>query len=685
MSVASFEVQDGIGVIAIDSPPVNALGIAVRRAVVDHVAAALADDDVRAIVLICEGRTFFAGADITEFGRPAEQPDLLVVIDTLEASTKPVVAAMHGTALGGGLEVALGCHYRVAVPSTKLGLPEVALGLLPGAGGTQRLPRITGAAIALDLITSGRSIGAAEAKDLGILDAVVPEGRLREEAVAFAARLVAQGAPLRRVRDLEDKLADDRGKPELFADFRRRHGRAFRGFKAPENIIKAIEAAVTLPYDEGRQREAALFEELVYSPESEAQRHLFFAERKAAKVPGLPASRPPELQSVGVIGAGTMGGGIAMNFLNVGIPVVIVEQNEAALERGLATIRRNYEASARKGRLSGEAVEQRLALLRPSLSIDALADCALVIEAVYESMDVKREIFSALDRVARRDAILASNTSFLDLDEIARATSRPGQVVGLHFFSPANVMRLLEIVRGARTSPEVLAAALAIARRIGKVPVVSGVCHGFIANRMMSRRAEQADAIVLEGAVPAEVDRVMFEFGFPMGPFRMLDLVGLDVIGRDSPTRTVQSDLVARGRLGQKSGGGYYDYDAERKATPSADAIETIRALARDLAIPQRGFSDAEIVARLLYPVVNEGARILEEGIALRASDIDVAIVLGYGWPAYRGGPMFWADQLGLGTIVDGLRELESEYGAAFRPSAKLVDLAGRGARFSDE
>src|SRR5690606_1061464 len=343
-------------------PPVNALGIAVRRAVVDHVAAALADDDVRAIVLICEGRTFFAGADITEFGRPAEQPDLLVVIDTLEASTKPVVAAMHGTALGGGLEVALGCHYRVAVPSTKLGLPEVALGLLPGAGGTQRLPRITGAAIALDLITSGRSIGAAEAKDLGILDAVVPEGRLREEAVAFAAQLVAQGAPLRRVRDLEDKLADDRGKPELFADFRRRHGRAFRGFKAPENIIKAIEAAVTLPYDEGRQREAALFEELVYSPESEAQRHLFFAERKAAKVPGLPASRPPELQSVGVIGAGTMGGGIAMNFLNVGIPVVIVEQNEAALERGLATIRRNYEASARKGRLTGEAVEQRLAL-----------------------------------------------------------------------------------------------------------------------------------------------------------------------------------------------------------------------------------------------------------------------------------------------------------------------------------
>lgn len=685
--VAMVSIEDGIGVLTIDSPPVNALGIAVRRGL-DHGFRTLeADGSVRGIVLICGGRTFFAGADISEFGRPIEDPDLNAVLGLIENCTKPIVAAIHGTALGGGLELALVCHYRMAVPSARMGLPEVHLGLLPGAGGTQRLPRIIGVEAALDLILSGRAIKAKQAEQLGIVDRLAEEGRLREDAIAFAREIVAEGRPLARVRDRQDKIEGYRGKPEVFAEVRKKNARAFKGFKAPENIVRAIEAAVELPFEEGLKREWELFLELEPSIESQAQRYAFFGERGTARVPDIPSSTPTlPIAKVGVIGAGTMGGGITMNFLDAGMPVTLVEMNQEALDRGIGVIRRNYENSARKGRLTQEQVEQRMALIHPALGLEALGDVDLVIEAVFEEMGVKKQIFGKLDGIVRQGAILASNTSFLDLDEIAAATARPEWVVGLHFFSPANVMRLLEVVRGARTSKEVVATAMRLARTIGKVPVLSGVCFGFIANRIMNQRAVQADALVLEGPTPETIDRAIEDYGFAMGPFRMIDLVGLDVLGRDGDERSVMGDLVAMGRLGQKKNGGYYDYDENRKATPSPVAAQAIADFAAHKGIENGGGQSAEeIVARLLYPVVNEGAKLLEEGIALRAADIDMAAILGYNWPVYTGGPMFWADTVGLPKIVAKLKEYEARYGEAFRPSALLEAKAVAGESFTRE
>jgi 3-hydroxyacyl-CoA dehydrogenase len=683
--VGKVEIESRVGVLTIDSPPVNALGFAVRRALDDGLVRLLGDAGVDAVVIICSGRTFFAGADIAEFGKPFQPPTLHEILHRIEAATKPIVAAIHGTALGGGFELALTCNYRIAVPSAKLGLPEVHLGILPGAGGTQRLPRVVGPETALEMMTSGRPIGAEQALASGLVDALAGEGRLREGAIAFARRIADEGAPLPRIRDREDKIAPARATPEIFHAFREKNARAFRGFKAPEAIIQAVEAAVALPFDEGLKRERALFLELENSPESRAQRHYFFAERDSAKVPDVPSDTPViDIASVGIVGAGTMGGGIAMNFLNVGAPVTLVELNREALDRGIATIRRNYEATAAKGRITAEQVEQRMALITPALELEALSSADLVIEAVFESMPVKLEVFGKLDKIARQGAILASNTSFLNIDAIASATGRPDWVIGLHFFSPANVMRLLEVVRGEKTAKTVLATALKLARKIGKVPVVSRVCHGFIANRLMVPRLRQAEALVLEGPTPAEIDRVITDYGFAMGPFQMIDLVGLDVIGRDDEKVSLRKELVARGRLGQKSGGGFYDYDEKRRATPSPIAAETIASFARERGVENTGAQDAEaILAQLMYPVVNEGARILEEGIAARASDLNVAAILGYGWPVYTGGPMAWADEVGLDKVVAGLEAMEARHGPAFAPAPLLKKLAAEGRGFT--
>ncbi len=676
--IASYTIEDGIGLISIDAPPVNALGIAVRRGVWEGLERFTADAAVKAIVVICGGRTFFAGADISEFGKPFEAPTLGDLLTAIDNSPKPIVAAIHGTALGGGFELALTCHYRIALPTAKVGLPEVNLGLLPGAGGTQRLPRVVGVEAALDMITSGRPLAAPKALELGLLDRLAEGGTLQDAAIALAQE-VAATRPLPRVRDRDDKIAGDRGKPDLFTGFLARNARAFRGFKAPGHIVKAIEAAVELPFDAGIAREQALFWELVDTVESRAQRHVFFAERETAKIPDVPKSTPVlPIASVGVIGAGTMGGGIAMNFLNVGVPVTLVEMNQAALDRGIGVIRRNYEATAAKGRMTKAQVEERMALITPALSLEALATVDLVIEAVFESMAVKREVFGKLDAITKPGAILASNTSFLNLDEIAAATTRPEWVVGLHFFSPANVMRLLEVVRGKHTSLSVIATAMDLGRKIGKVPVLAGVCDGFIANRLMKPYMGQGDALVLEGPTPAEVDQAIVEYGFAMGPFQMIDLVGLDVIGRDNPDRTLSGDLVALGRLGQKQNGGFYDYDEKRRATPSPQAAAVIAALAAHKGVTPTGPKlAAEIVARLLYPVVNEGARILEEGIALRASDIDMAAILGYNWPVFTGGPMFWADTVGLPVVIAGLKAM------GIQPAPLLERLAADGKSFT--
>ncbi len=683
--IMTYSVEDGVAVITLNSPPVNALGYDVRSGIVAGFEKAWGDDSADAIVLICEGRTFFAGADITEFGKPMRQPDLRGVLDVIESSEKLSVAAIHGTALGGGCETALCCNYRLAVPSAKIGLPEVNLGILPGAGGTQRLPRLIGVEPALDMMTSGKPIGAAAALELGVVDALADEKNLRRDAIAYARKLADEKAPLRRVRDLDEKLAAARDNPEVFANYRKKNARKFRGFKAPENIIKAVEAAATLPMDEAMTRERDLFMELMMSPESAAQRYVFFAERQTAKVPDVPKDTPTRaLSRVGVIGAGTMGGGIAMNFLNAGIPVTLVEQTQEALDRGLGVIRKNYENTAKKGRITDAQVEGAMGLVNPTTEIESLGDADLIIEAVFEQMDIKKQIFSTLDKVAKQGAILASNTSYLDIDEIAAATKRPQDVMGLHFFSPANVMPLLEIVRGEQTGKDLINTAMALSKKIRKTPVLSRVGHGFIANRVMTVRGKQANMMALQGVSPEAMDRVIYDYGFAMGPFRMMDLVGLDVIGRDKNEKTVASELVARDRLGQKKNGGYYDYDENRNATISPLALEIIRAVAEEKGVEQVPADDDEILARLLYPVVNEGAKVLDEKIALRGSDIDIACIKGYNWPVYRGGPMFWADTVGLDKVVSKLKEFEERFGAEFAPSPFLEQCAKDGQRLSE-
>lgn len=674
---------DGIALITVDAPPVNALGHAVRQALDHALETAMADAEVSAIVLTCGGRTFFAGADINEFGAPRPQPDLPAIVTRVDKAKKPIVAAIHGTALGGGCELALACSWRVAVPSAKLGLPEVTLGILPGAGGTQRLPRLVGPKAALEMITSGKPVSAARALELGALDALVGETTMIDEAVEFARGVI--GKPLRQTSSRQDKIAEVPS--ALFDEFRRENKRLFIGLKAPEAIVEAIQAAVTLSFDEGLKRERELFAGLEASRESAAQRHLFFAERLSNKVTGIPASCPTlPICKVGVVGAGTMGGGITMNFLAADIPVTLVETDQQALDRGIGIIRRNYENAVKKGRLAPEALERYMALITPALTLDTLGDADLVIEAIFEQLELKKALFAKLDSIVRPGAIVATNTSFLDVDAIAASTSRPGHVVGLHFFSPANVMRLLEVVRGAQTTSEVVATSMKLAKTIGKVPVLSGVCHGFIANRVMSRRSKQAEDLVLEGPSPERIDRVIEDFGFAMGPFRMADLVGLDVTTRGSSERSLRADLVAAGRLGQKNGQGFYDYDEHRRATPSPTAAALIETFAAHRGVNggMREMSDYDILAHLLFPVINEGARVLEEGVAQRASDIDVACALGYNWPVHTGGPMFWADTVGLPRVVAKLELLAASHGEAFQPAQILVRLARDGGNLAD-
>ena len=686
-AVTDFSVEGDIGVVTLNSPPVNALSAAVREGLAGAFDAAIADAAVKAIVLICDGKTFIAGADITEFGKAMTGPSLQDVQNVIENSPKPVIAAIHGTALGGGLEVALVANYRVAVPSAKAGLPEVNIGLLPGAGGTQRLPRIVGVEKALEMVTSGQHVPAKAAHAMGLFDELVEEGKLREGAIAFAKAVVAENRPLKKVRDLNEKVEAARGKPEIFEAFRKANAKKFRGFMAPENNIKCIEAAVNLPFDEGLKAERKLFMELMTGSQSAAQRYVFFAERQAAKIPDVPDDTPTiPVKKVGVIGAGTMGGGIAMNFLNAGIPVTIIEAKQENLERGVGVIRKNYENTAKKGRLTQDDVEKRMALLTPSMEMEALADCDMIIEAVFELMEIKKEVFTKLDKIAKPGAILATNTSYLDVNEIAAVTSRPESVIGTHFFSPANVMRLLELVRGDKTSKAVIATCMKLSKTIGKVPVLVGVCYGFVGNRMLAQRQREAQKLILEGAMPWDVDRVLYDFGLPMGPFAMSDLAGLD-IGWDpakTSSSTVREVLCEMDRRGQKNGKGFYDYDENRNAKPSPVVEEVIRDFAEKRQIQRREITDQEILERCLYPMVNEGAKILEEGKAIRASDIDIVWINGYGWPVYSGGPMFWGELVGLDKVLAKMKQFHAELGDDFKPSALLERLVAEGKGFKD-
>ncbi len=667
------ERHDDVFVIISNNPPVNALGADVRVGLVAALDEALADDGVKAIVMRCAGRTFFAGADITEFGKPPVEPLLPAVVDRFEASPKPVIAAIHGTALGGGCEVTLGCHYRIAVPSAMIGTPEVKLGLLPGAGGTQRLPRTAGVAAAVEMCATGTPVGAKKALDLGLIDKLAGEESLAGDAVSFARECVAKGPRPTRAMPVKG----DASAIEAFAEA---NARKFKGFDAPAANIACVEAATRLPFDEGIKFEREQFMKLMFGTQSAAMRHIFFAERKAAKIDGIGDDvKPRAINKVGVIGAGTMGGGISMNFLSAGIPVTIVEMKQDALDRGTGVMRKNYEASAAKGRIKPEQVEGAMGLLTPSLDLGALADCDLIIEAVFEQMEIKKDIFGKLDSIAKPGAILASNTSYLNIDEIAASTSRPQDVLGMHFFSPANVMKLLEVVRGEKTAPDALMTAMGLAKKIGKVAVVAGVCHGFIGNRMLMPRQVEAMKLLMEGATPQQIDKVHTDFGMPMGPFQMSDLAGVDIGWHRDPNRieNVRDALCAKGRWGQKTGKGFYDYDEKRNPTPSPEVQAILGDFAAKSGAKKREISDEEIVERTLYPMVNEGALILAEGKAQRASDIDVVWIYGYGWPVYRGGPMFWADLEGLPKIVAGLER------HGFKVAPLLREKAESGGRFN--
>lgn len=676
-----------IAIVTLDNPPVNALSHRLRAPLLEALENLRDDVSVSAIVLACAGRTFVAGADITEFGKPMQPPGLWEIIATLEKIAKPTVAAIHGTALGGGLELALGCHFRVVVKDAKLGLPEVKLGLLPGAGGTVRLSYLLGPQKALKMIVSGVPVDAKTAEAGGLVDAVF-DGDLIANAIAFARSKVAEGGPFKPVRDRRAKIeATDRAAFDAdAADLAKKA----RGLEAPIACAEAVRNALALPFDKALAAERDAFLRLVSGDQSRAQRHLFFAEREAAKVAGVDKDvKARDIRRAGIIGAGTMGGGIAMSFVNGGIPVTLLEMNREALDRGLATIDKNYGISVSRGSLSEEAKAKRMALFTGATDYADLADCDIIIEAVFEEMGVKKDVFGKLDKVAKRGAVLASNTSYLDINEIAAATSRPQDVVGLHFFSPANVMKLLEIVRGQKTAPDVLATALAVARRIGKVPVVVGVCHGFVGNRMLAARSDEAESLLLEGATPAEVDKAFTDFGWPMGPFQMGDLAGLDIGWRNrkslGKTAIIADPLCEQGRFGQKTGKGYYLYEDGR--TPKSDpaVLELIEKKARENAVERRTISPHEIIERSLYPMINEGARILEEGIAARASDIDIVWVNGYGFPIGKGGPMFWAEREGIAKIVERLDHWHKRTGkAVFEPAPLLRKMATSGSSFDE-
>ncbi len=674
--------DNGVAVITVDNPPVNALKQEVRAGLAEALRRTRGDAAVEALVIACAGRTFFAGADIAEFGKPPQAPGLGEVIAEIEAMPKPVVAALHGTALGGGFEVALACHFRIAVPSARVGLPEVKLGLLPGAGGTQRLPRLVGPEKALRMIVSGGPIGAAEAFADGVVDEIAA-GDLETAAIAFARRAVAEHRPLRRVRDRDDRLAPVRADPRPFDEAAAALTRRLRGREAPAACVEAVRNAFLLPFEEGLRRESELFRKLVGGDQSRAQRHVFFAEREAAKVQGMPdGTQPRPIARSAILGAGTMGGGIAMCFANAGIPVTLIETSDELLARGRDRIAAAYRATMARGGLAAADMERRMGLIGGAVGIAAAGEADVVIEAVFEEMDLKKRVFAELDRVARPGALLATNTSTLDVDEIAAATARPQDVVGTHFFSPANVMRLLEIVRGAESAPDAIATALALARRLGKVPAVVGVCYGFVGNRMLARRSVEAERLLLEGALPQEVEAALVEFGLPMGPFAMMDLAGLDVGWLIRKSRgehaAIEDALCEAGHFGQKTGKGYFRYEAgSRTPLPDPEVAAIIAAAAKRLGIARRKIAADEIVERMVLPMINEGARILDEGIAARPGDIDVIWVYGYGWPVWRGGPMYYADRLGLGLVRDRLNFYAERSGdESLRPAALISRLA---------
>ena len=673
--VTTIEKDGNISIITLNSPPVNALSAPVREGLHKGITEARNDGESEAIIIICEGRTFIAGADISEFGQEPKGPSLFEVQEFIEDSNKPVIAAIHGTALGGGLEVALTCHYRIAVPSAKCGLPEVNLGLLPGAGGTQRLPRVVGVEKALQMVTSGQHVPAKQCLEMGLVDEIANEDGLREDSINFAKKIVSENRPLVKISEMNDKVEAARGNENIFTDFRTSIARRARGFLAPEYNIQCIEAAVNNSFDEGIKIERKLFMELVTGTQSAAQRYAFFAQRQVAKIPDIePDTEIKPFSSIGVIGAGTMGGGISMNFANVGMPVTIIEQSQENLDKGLGIIRKNYENTANKGRITFEDVEKRTNLIKGSTDINDLSNCDLIIEAVFENMDLKKDIFKTLDNIAKKGAILATNTSALDVNEIAAQTSRPEDVIGLHFFSPANVMRLLEIVRGEKTSKSVVATSMKMAKSIGKVAAVVGVCPGFVGNRILAQRQREANKLILEGAMPWEVDDALFDFGFPMGPFAMSDLAGLD-IGWDedlSTGDTLRDKLCEAGRLGQKTGKGFYIYDEKRNKSPDTEVEKLIIEFSEKHQIKRREISKEEILERCLYPMINEGFKILEEGMAIRASDIDIVWINGYGWPMYEGGPMFYGQLIGYDKVLKWHKEMEEKFGSDFSPSPYL-------------
>ncbi|TIO08070.1 3-hydroxyacyl-CoA dehydrogenase NAD-binding domain-containing protein [Mesorhizobium sp.] len=671
----------GVAVVTIDNPPVNALSFHVREPLMQALVLLRDEPDVAAIIIACAGRTFVAGADITEFGKPVQQPDLRAIIAVLETIAKPTVAAIHGTALGGGLELALGCHFRVADAGARLGLPEVKLGLLPGGGGTVRLPRLVGPLKALNMIVSGTPIDAAEALATGLVDAVF-DGDLIAQAIRFASEMVGKGGPFTPARD-HNELLKEADLPAFDKEAAALAGKV-RGLEAPIACAQSVRNAITLGFDEALAAERELFVKLVGGDQSRAQRHLFFAEREAAKVPGKDIVRR-KIARVGVIGAGTMGGGIAMAFANGGYPVTLLETSREALERGLATIDKNYTVSVTRGSLSEDAKRQRLDLFKGSTDYGDLADCDLIIEAVFEEMAVKKDVFGRLDAVAKSGAILATNTSYLDVNEIAASTSRPQDVVGMHFFSPANVMKLLEIVRAEKTAPDALATAVELARRIGKVPVVVSVCHGFVGNRMLAARGSESEALLLEGATPRQIDQVFTDFGWSMGPFQMGDLAGLDIGWRNRKARgqtaVIADTLCEQGHFGQKTGSGFYRYEnGSRTPAPNPEVEALIRDKAAEKGIAPRVIGTEEIIERTLYPMINEGAKILEEKIAARASDIDVVWVNGYGFPVGKGGPMFWAGLEGVDKIIGRLDHWHERTGKdIFRVAPLLRRMAVSG------
>ena len=689
-----FEKRGDVGIIWVNNPPVNAISVGVRAAIIDGVAKLAQDPEIKIGVLACEGRTFMAGADITEFGKPPLSPGLHEAINAVESSVKPIVAAIHGTAFGGGLEVALGCHYRVAIAGAKVGLPEVKLGLLPGAGGTQRLPRLIGIDAALGIIVSGDPVPAAQAAKAGVIDKII-EGDLLEGALDYARGLAAQKAPLRKVRDL--KVDTAKIPAGFFDEARKRVAKEKKNLFAPQRIVDALEGAATLPFDKGMARERELFLQCAQNSQSKALQHVFFAERKAANVPNLDKNvAKRDIKSVAIIGAGTMGGGIAMNFLNVGIPVTLLEMKQDALDRGVGVIRKNYDNTAAKGKLTPEQVQQRMGLLKPTLSYDDLGDADLVIEAVFETMAIKKDVFAKLDKAVKKGAILASNTSYLSIDEIAGSTSRPSEVVGMHFFSPANVMRLLEIVRGAKTAQDVLLTIVDLAKRINKVGVVCGNRDGFIGNRMLGGYAYQASLMVLEGAMPEQVDAALRNFGMPMGVLQMSDLAGLDVGYKSRKDRdpasfdgrvTRSADLlVEMGRMGQKTQAGYYDYaPGDRTPRPSPVVADIIEKVSKEYGITRRKFTDEEIVERCFLALMNVGCDVLSEGVAYRASDIDIVYLYGYGFPAYRGGPMFWAEnEVGLKTALEKLKKYSAATGGKWLKVSPLLEkLVAEGKGFA--